>query len=355
MRSGPHFIWTKDMKIAIHSWKGSFSERWISYCESNNIDYKLVDCYRSDIISQLSDCNALMWHFNHKSPKASKFAKQLLYSVQTAGKAVFPDFNTVWHFDDKVGQKYLLESIGAPLVPSYVFYSKNEAMEWAKEAEYPKVFKLRNGSGSDNVRKVSSKREALFLIRRAFGRGFKQYNAWSNLRERYRKYRIGKTSIWNVAKGFLRLGYTTEYARVTCNEKGYIYFQDFIPENKFDIRVIVIGNKAFAIKRMVRKNDFRASGSGKILYEKKHFDRETVNLAFTITERLHAQCIAYDFVYQENNPIIVEVSYGFAPEGYDSCTGYWDRELDWHDGKFNPYGWMVEDLINLASQCRQKQ
>ena len=109
--------------------------------------------------SQLSDCDALMWHFNHKSPKASKFAKQLLFSVQASGKKVFPDFNTVWHFDDKVGQKYLLEAIGAPLAPAYVFYSKKEALEWAGKTSYPKVFKLRNGAGSDNVRLLNLKKK----------------------------------------------------------------------------------------------------------------------------------------------------------------------------------------------------
>ena len=103
------------MKIGIHSDNNSFSERWIAYCEENNIPYKLVNCYQSDIIRQLSDCEALMWHFNHKGSRESKFAKQLLYSVQAAGKHVFPDYHTVWHFDDKVGQKYLLEAIDAPL------------------------------------------------------------------------------------------------------------------------------------------------------------------------------------------------------------------------------------------------
>ena len=48
------------MLIAIHRHKDSFSDRWIPYCESNNIDYKLVDCYRTDIIDQLADCDALM-------------------------------------------------------------------------------------------------------------------------------------------------------------------------------------------------------------------------------------------------------------------------------------------------------
>ena len=180
------------MKIGIHETKGFFSDRWIAYCEANGISYKLVDCYASDIIQQLSDCDALMWHFNHKSPKASKFAKQLLFSVQASGKKVFPDYNTAWHFDDKVGQKYLLEAIGAPLAPAYVFYSKKEALEWAGKTSYPKVFKLRNGAGSDNVRLVKSEKEASRLINRAFGRGFKQYEAWSNLKERLQEVPLRK-------------------------------------------------------------------------------------------------------------------------------------------------------------------
>jgi glutathione synthase/RimK-type ligase-like ATP-grasp enzyme len=286
-----------------------------------------------------------MWHFNHKSPKASKFAKQLLFSVQASGKKVFPDFNTVWHFDDKVGQKYLLETIGAPFAPAYVFYTKQEAIEWVTQTSYPKVFKLRNGAGSDNVRLVKSKRAAIRLIKKAFGKGFLQYQAWSNLKERYRKYRLGKTTLWDLVKGIIRLAHTTEYARVTGREIGYIYFQDFIPGNDYDIRIIVVGDKAFAIKRMVRKNDFRASGSGFIFYEKEHFDVETVRLAFQVSEKLQAQCMAYDFVYLGGKPLIVEISYGFSKEGYDACTGYWDKDMTWYDGKFNPYGWMVDDLI----------
>jgi glutathione synthase/RimK-type ligase-like ATP-grasp enzyme len=286
-----------------------------------------------------------MWHFNHKSPKASKFAKQLLFAVQSSGKRVFPDFKTMWHFDDKVGQKYLLESLKAPLVPSYVLYEKKKALYWAHNTSFPKVFKLRTGAGSDNVRLVKDKQQAINLIKRAFNTGFKQYQAWGNLRERIRQYKQAKATLIDVLKGVIRLLYTTEYSRVTGKEKGYVYFQDFIPGNDSDIRVIVIGDKAFAIKRMVRENDFRASGSGFILYEKEHFNDETIHLAFEITEKLQAQCMAYDFVYLQGRPLIVEISYGFAHKGYDDCTGYWDRNMTWHEGKFNPYGWMVDLMI----------
>lgn len=334
------------MKIAIHHSEISFSERWITYCNKNGIDYKLVNCYNSDIISQIYDCDGFMWHFHHKNPKDSKFAKQLIFSIQTSGKKVFPDFNTSWHFDDKVGQKYLLEALNAPLVKSYSFYSRKEALDWVKHTTFPKVFKLRNGAGSDNVRLIRSKRTAERLIRIAFNKGFKQYEGWKNLKERIRIYKHRKGTLLNVIKGMVRLIYTTEYARVSGREKGYIYFQDFIPENEYDIRVIVIGDKAFAIKRMVRGNDFRASGSGYILYEKNNFDEETIRIAFDLSEKLNVQCMGYDFIYNNGIPFIVEISYGFTKEAYDSCEGYWDRNLNWYEGAFNPYGWMVENLIN---------
>ena len=33
------------MKIAIHNRPGSFSDRWIEYCNKNHIDYKVVNAY----------------------------------------------------------------------------------------------------------------------------------------------------------------------------------------------------------------------------------------------------------------------------------------------------------------------
>lgn len=330
------------MRIAIHQSKGTFSDRWISYCEKEQIPYKIVDCYRSDIIRQLDDCTALMWHFHQANPKAFLFAKELMYSVAESGKKIFPDFRTMWHFDDKVGQKYLLEAINAPMVPSYTFYTKKEALAWLDSTSFPKVFKLRSGSSSENVKLVRSKTAATALVNQAFGKGFTHYDAWPNFQERIRKFKHGKTSLKDVSKGFVRLFHTTDFAKVAGRENGYIYFQDFIAGNDSDIRIIVIDGKAFAIKRMVRENDFRASGSGSILFDKNLIDMESLRIAFDVSARLKAQCLAYDFVYKDGKPLIIEISYGFANTAYDPCPGYWDENLDWHEGHFVPQHWMVD-------------
>lgn len=333
------------MKIAIHHTTDSFSERWISYCNDQQIPWKQVDCYQDDIIKELEDCDALMWHIKQNSPKDILFAKQLIYSLQTVGKRVFPDFNTCWHFDDKLGQKYLLEAIKAPIPKTWSFYNKHDAIQWANQVSFPKVFKLRGGGGSQNVRLVKSRKCAKRMIRKAFGAGFGSYYAFGSLKERIRKFKVRKSNLLSLLVGLGRFIVPPPYARVRGREKGYIYFQDYIPGNDFDIRIIVIGDKAFAIKRMIRDDDFRASGSGKILYEKHHFTEETVRLSFSMNNKLKSQSAAFDFVYYNDKIYVLEISFGFIKEVYDPCTGYWDRNLNWHEGSFDPCVWMVENLI----------
>ncbi len=334
------------MKLAIHPTQKTFSERWVAYCEEIGVPTKVVNCYATNIIEQLDGCAALMWHHNHTNYKDVLFAKQLLFAVGQSGKTTFPDYRTCWHFDDKVGQKYLLEGIGAPLVPSYVFYSPEDAFRWIDEASFPKVFKLRGGAGSANVRLVHTAWEARKLVRKAFGSGFQQFDRVGHARERLRKYREGKDTLTGVLKGFGRLFVATEFAKMHGAERGYVYFQDYLPDNTHDIRVIVIEDKAFAIKRMVRPNDFRASGSGNILYEKEHFRDSTIELAFELHRKLQSQCSAFDFVEDRNGtPKLLEVSYGFISAVYLPCVGYWDRSLEFHPGPFHPQDWMVDAVL----------
>lgn len=334
------------MKIAIHHNIGSFSDRWVDYCKEKSINYKIVNCYDSSIMYQINDCDALMWHFSHGDYRDNLFAKQLLLSIELSGKKVFPDFNTNWHFDDKIGQKYLFESNGAPFVPTYVFYSKRDAQKWINTTTFPKVFKLRGGAGSSNVRLVRNRKEAHRIVNKAFSHGFSQFDRWGYLKDRIIKVREGKDPIIGIFKGIVRLFIPTEYSKKHHREKGYVLFQDFVPNNTFDTRVIIIGDKAFAIKRLNRMNDFRASGSGSIVYEKSEINESCIKIAFKVNNKIKAQCLAYDFVFNEKKePLIVEISYGFSVHAYDLCPGYWTSDLEWHQGKFNPQGWIIENLV----------
>jgi phosphoribosylaminoimidazole carboxylase (NCAIR synthetase) len=171
--------------IAIHERPGSFSDRWIEYCAANNIPFKTVNCHQSDIIQQLNDSWALMWHFHQSHIEDMLIAHAVIHAAEVMGIKVFPNTPASWHFDDKVSQKYLMEALGIPCVPSYVFVIQKDALQWASLVDYPKVFKLRNGAGSSNVRLDRNANEAKRLIKRAFATGFPPVPRLHALQERW--------------------------------------------------------------------------------------------------------------------------------------------------------------------------
>jgi hypothetical protein len=133
-------------------------------------------------------------------------------------------------------------------------------------------------------------------------------------------------------------------------EKGYVYFQDYMPDNQFDTRVTVIGNRAFAFRRMVRSNDFRASGSGAISYDIAHIDMRCIEIAFNISERLRTQSLAFDFVQDTNStPQLVETSYCYVASAVAACEGYWDRELQWHEESLWPEDAIIQDMLSAVT------
>jgi glutathione synthase/RimK-type ligase-like ATP-grasp enzyme len=336
------------VKIAIHHRAGSFSDRWITYCNENNVSYKLVNCYDSDIMARLDECTGLMWHWDQNDYKAALFAKQLTTSLEKKGMLVFPDIKTSWHYDDKVGQKYLLEAVHAPLVKSYVFYSRREALNWVDKTTFPKVFKLRGGAGSENVSLVKTKKSATRLVRKAFGKGFSSVNLFSRLKDRFRVLKRDKNMIAmrGVVSCIARMFIPTKIERFSHKEKGYIYFQDFIPGNDYDTRLIVIGDRCFGLRRNCRKGDFRASGSGILSYAPELLDKKFIQSAFDTAKKIKAQSVAFDFIWDNYNPKIIEISYCFPTGPFaDNCKGYWDSHLNWHDKKVNPQYFMIEDFI----------
>src|SRR5690606_35628023 len=100
------------------------------------------------------------------------------------------------------------------------------------------------------------------------------------------------------------------------NQKNYVYFQEFIEDAEYDLRVICIGDSLFGYYRYPNKGDFRASGAGN--YEKKEIPKEALELAYQVKEKFSAICLATDFVYSEKRKkfLIIESSIFI---GIDTC------------------------------------
>ena len=130
------------MKLAIHNGKDkavSWNTDWMDICNKRGIDYLGVNCYDPSIISVLKNegITHLMWSFSLQFSKDDLMARSVLNSVEKMGIKVFPNFNTSWHFEDKLAQKYWLESLDAPVVTSWAFFDMSSATNFLENIEYP--------------------------------------------------------------------------------------------------------------------------------------------------------------------------------------------------------------------------
>ena len=335
------------MKIGIHRTPGSFSERWVARCAELGVGVRNVDGLATDVIRQCDGLDAVLWHWMHTSTPEQLVARAVIAALECHGIHVFPGTATCWHYDDKVAQKYLLEAIGAPLIPTAVFTRRQEAMEWIVCATWPKVFKLRCGAGSSNVRLVRSQAEAESLCRRAFGAGFPAVAGYFNdMATRLRASRDLQHIRQRIARAPATLLNRLQARLYTPRQRGYVYFQDYLPGNAFDTRITVIGNRAFGYRRMNRPNDFRASGSGQPRYEPEAIDTRCVRIAFEVAQALGAQSIAFDFLSgPDKTPMIGEISYCFVDHMVHSCPGHWTGDLSWRDGHVWPQDAILDDVL----------
>lgn len=340
------------MKILIHKrnntveHSGSWGMVWAQYCRENNIDYDELDLFSIDPIAILNNYDCLLWHFGNYIYEDMLEARSILYTAKQMGLKIFPDFNDAWHFDDKIAQMYALKSVGAPIPKSWVFYDMQRLKECLSELEFPIVAKLRTGSGSHNVKLIKSENQLISYAKKMFNKGFSpapslMYKASSNIRSSHDWKTI--ISKYKRIPEFLR---TLSGAKKFPNEKGYVYLQEFVPNDNFDMKIIVVGDKLTGLYRPTRSHDFRASGGGEVLYDKNLISNDIIDSAFATADKLKLKCIGYDYVIDKRSKkgLIIEMSYGFSHTALMGSGGYYDRNHNWYDEPLNA---PVEILKNL--------
>lgn len=328
------------------SWTGV----WVEYCRDNKILHELIDWRGNGAIDQMMRCDAVLWHFSHYSRQEMEHARSILYSCKMAGCRVFPDFFDAWHFDDKIAQVYALAAIGAPTPRNFVFYDAESFLKWMeKYSFFPLVAKLKTGSGAYNVQFIKDPRAAKEFGRRMFkGEGFSATpNIMFKIKSNFQSSK-NLSEIFRRAKRIPEFLYTLSKAKTLQREKEYVYLQEYIQNDGFDLKVVVVGDKLSFIGRNNRKSDFRASGGGDIFYERENVSKKLVETAFSVADKLGSQCIGFDFVIEKatGRPVILEMSYAFSHSALLSCGGYYDRNFDWHGKPLNAPKEILKNIIN---------
>ncbi len=323
--------------LSMWNHEGSGVDYVIEYCKSNNISHTIIDPYSNDVLERMSECESVVWFVQNYLWADLMESRSILYSAQKMGIKVFPSHDTAWHFDDKIAEMYAFKAIGAPIPESWVFYSLESTKEFLRGAKYPLVAKLRNGSGASNVKLLRSYSQALSYAKQMFSRGFDPspslaYKAYSKAQSS----RDWATFVSRIKK-IPQFLYTLSKSKMMPRERGYCYFQEFVENDGYDIKVVVVGDKLSFIARNIRSGDFRASGGGDCYYDKSLVTKEIINSAFSTADKLHLQCVGFDYVVDNTTSkgLIIEMCYGFDFSAILSANGYFTRTGEWIDEPMN--------------------
>ena len=321
--------------------------RYEKILEFNGIKYIRLNVNQPDFWRQVEKLDLFIFEWYWTS-RQHQMAPTILSLVENEMNVkCFPNLKTWWTYDDKIREYYLLEPHSFPVIPTWIFWDEASALEWLESTELPVVFKLKGGAGSGNVVLVKTKSHAELLIHKMFGKGIASGCVPGILDLRINDLGYFKT-IRRYLGDRLRSLQLKSVSPFEQEHKNYTLFQKYLSGNTFDVRITTVGNRTFGSIRYMRKNDFRASGSGRDGWEKKDVDLRCVEIGYRISKKLEFQSMAYDLLFDnENKPYISEISYTSPDWSVWMSPGYWDNNLEWHDGQLWPQYCVLMDLLNL--------
>jgi len=294
------------MLVGIHknSYEGldKYAKVFETILDYNGIETERLDISDVDFWGKVRQLDLFIYRWNYCDDH-HQIARSIIPIIERKlGIKCFPNIITCWHYDDKIKQYYLL-----------------------------------------NIVLIKSARGARRIIKRMFGKGIlPTYSGFGDVQNWFlRSYFNLRHSVGQKLRG----GQRSPFWQV---HKDYVFFQKFLMNNDYDTRITVIGDRAFAFRRLNRVSDFRSSGSGRIDYDMDKIDLKFVSKALEISQALGFQSMAYDSLYDENRDIsFCEISYTYVASAVYHCPGYWDKELRWHEGHYWPQYFQLVDILGL--------
>lgn len=236
--------------------------RWTKCCrflENNSFPYKFYDLQAFDWLEKAEKFDICIGILSNDQFHLQEMRSKYFTLEYSLGKTCFPSYEHLLLYENKTLEAYLARAAGIQFPPTHIFFKEAEAFQAIKHLRFPLISKIDPGSGSRGVEWVRNQKRALHIIRQSFSRN----------------------------------GRATHL--LTLRQKDYVYFQNYIPNDGYDIRVILVGNFMFGYYRKVLRGDFRASGMDQV--EKRALPPEAIKLALSVNKIVKSPLLVVDMVH----------------------------------------------------------
>ncbi|MGI6393705.1 MAG: hypothetical protein ACOX2F_03065 [bacterium] len=219
--------------------------------------------------------------------KYKGFVEDILLGLREKGATLIPDFKYFRAHHNKVFMEILrdaskLENIKN--IKSYYFGTKDEFEYKKKEISLPAVIKNAEGATSSGVYLANAKNIDFIIKKVSFAGAFLPY-------------------LKNIVKKILK----KPIYPVSLFRNKFI-IQNYIEGLKGDFKILVYGEKYYVLERKNRKNDFRASGSGKFSLPEVA-NTELLNFAKNVFESFDVPFVSLDIAEKNGEFFLIEFQF----------------------------------------------
>lgn len=305
---------------------GSAGQSWLSL-DIEEIKKHLLEftpnvkCVKyNELLSLRLKENDIVIYSSSDEPNIRAYLKDLMYFVNKKAY-IIPSYDSLLAHENKGFQQIKREvEIFGDLSGKYSFDFD------LLKSSFPYVYKKTDGAGSSNVHLIHNNMDEKKILKKFYKVDIKRV-------------------IIKIQRSFKLTNF--EYDLYNYRHKGFNLgvTQDFISNLECDYKVLIFGDKFFVLKRDVRKNDFRASGSGSFSFEQPPV--EVLNYAKDIFNILKQPYASLDIALSKVGCHLIEYQIlNFGPYTLKSSNGFYefkDRSWVYIDDKQN-----LENCFGLA-------
>lgn len=245
--------------------------KYILFLEANGFPYEIYNVHASDWLEKAKNFDWIVG-IPSSSPQDLDEMRRKLYFLEThMNKFCYPSAEHIRLYEDKRLTAFYAEYYNFPIVKTYISHDREEALKLIETLQYPVVSKIDPSSGSMGVELIKDLKTCRRLVRQAFS----------------------------------PMGRKTHLLHM--RQKNYIYLQDLLSYDGYDLRVILVNNMAFGYYRKTPEGEFRASGMD--LVEKRSLPAEAIHIAHQLNQAIKSPQLVVDMLHGKDGQYhIIEIS-----------------------------------------------
>jgi len=249
--------------------------KWTKHCrflDHNSFDYEIYNVYAHDWIEKAKEFDIILGFLGSQFWYLQEMRDKYYFLEKFLGKTTYPSAEHAILYENKEIEAYIAKLHNLQFAKTFVSHDREDALSIIETLRYPFISKIVPASGSMGVEMVQSPEQARKIVEQAFSRN-------------------GRQTFYN-----------------SFRQKNYVYFQEYVPNNGYDIRAIIVGDKwGFGYYRKVLDGDFRASGMHTEEY--RQLPEEPLRICRKVNEIIKSPMLAVDMVYgQDSSYHIIEFS-----------------------------------------------